>query len=67
MSNLHVATEVLVTTDWAIAHLHDADKRFVEVDVDTVQYELGHLPGAVAFNWQTQLQDQVAVLSEFDQ
>jgi thiosulfate/3-mercaptopyruvate sulfurtransferase len=51
---------VLVSTDWAIAHLNDADKRFVEVDVDTTQYEGGHLHGAVAFNWQTQLQDQVA-------
>ncbi len=53
-------TDVLVTTDWAIAHLHDADKRFVEVDVDNTQYEQGHLPGAIAFNWQSQLQDQIA-------
>jgi thiosulfate/3-mercaptopyruvate sulfurtransferase len=30
------------------------------VDVDTTQYETGHIPGAIAFNWQTQLQDQVA-------
>jgi thiosulfate/3-mercaptopyruvate sulfurtransferase len=27
--------------------------------VDTKQYEAGHVPGAVGFNWQTQLQDQV--------
>ncbi len=53
-------SNVLVSTDWALEHLNDADKRFVEVDVDTTQYEQGHLPGAVAFNWQTQLQDQVA-------
>lgn len=52
--------DVLVSTDWAIQHLNDADKRFVEVDVDTTQYESGHLPGAVAFNWQSQLQDQIA-------
>ncbi len=52
--------DVLVSTDWAIQHLEDSDKRFVEVDVDTTQYEIGHLPGAVAFNWQSQLQDQVA-------
>jgi thiosulfate/3-mercaptopyruvate sulfurtransferase len=31
----------------------------VEVDVDTTQYESGHIPGAIAFNWQSQLQDQV--------
>ncbi|MFN8418017.1 MAG: sulfurtransferase [Anaerolineae bacterium] len=53
-------SDILVSTDWAIEHLKDADKRFVEVDVDTTQYEQGHLPGAVAFNWQSQLQDQVA-------
>jgi thiosulfate/3-mercaptopyruvate sulfurtransferase len=53
-------TDVLVSTEWAVNHLHDNDKRFVEVDVDTTQYEGGHLPGAIAFNWQSQLQDQVA-------
>src|SRR5258707_10228404 len=53
-------SDVLVSTDWAIEHLKDQDKRFVEVDVDTTQYETGHLPGAIAFNWQSQLQDQVA-------
>src|SRR4051812_20591362 len=53
-------SDVLVSTDWAVQHLKDADKRFIEVDVDTTQYEAGHLPGALAFNWQSQLQDQVA-------
>ncbi len=52
-------TDILVSTDWAMAHLKDPDKRFIEVDVDTTQYALGHLEGAIAFNWQTQLQDQV--------
>ena len=47
----------LVTTQWVVDH---ADKvRLVEVDVDTTQYETGHIAGAVAFNWQSQLQDQV--------
>ncbi len=53
-------TEPLLTTQWAADNLNTAGIRFVEVDVDTTQYEQGHLPGAVAFNWQTQLQDQVA-------
>jgi thiosulfate/3-mercaptopyruvate sulfurtransferase len=52
-------TDILVSTDWAMAHLKDPDKRFIEVDVDTTQYALGHLEGAIGFNWQTQLQDQV--------
>jgi thiosulfate/3-mercaptopyruvate sulfurtransferase len=53
-------SDVLVSTQWALEHLKDPDKRFVEVDVDTTQYEAGHLPGAVAFNWQSQLQDPIA-------
>ena len=31
----------------------------VEVDVDTSQYDQGHVPNAIAWNWQTQLQDEV--------
>jgi thiosulfate/3-mercaptopyruvate sulfurtransferase len=50
-------TDALVSTQWVADNL---DKiRLVEVDVDTAQYETGHVPGAIAFNWQTQLQDQV--------
>lgn len=61
MTDLNTATStVLVNTDWAVQHLNDSDKRFVEVDVDVTQYETGHLPGAIAFNWQSQLQDQVS-------
>jgi thiosulfate/3-mercaptopyruvate sulfurtransferase len=55
----HTQSPVLVTTDWALEHLHDRAVRFVEVDVDTKQYEKGHLEGAIGWNWQTQLQDQV--------
>lgn len=55
----HTQSPVLVTTDWALEHLHDRTVRFVEVDVDTKQYEKGHLEGAIGWNWQTQLQDQV--------
>ncbi len=51
--------EVLVETHWVKSHLGDPAIRVVEVDVDTKQYDTGHIPGAVAFNWQTQLQDQL--------
>ena len=51
--------EVLVETDWVKANLGQPQIRLVEVDVDTKAYEAGHIPGAVGFNWQTQLQDQV--------
>ncbi|HYL85194.1 MAG TPA: sulfurtransferase [Candidatus Angelobacter sp.] len=51
--------EVLVSTEWAAQNLNGPNLRFVEVDVDTTAYDQGHLPGAVAWNWQTQLQDSI--------
>lgn len=51
--------EVLATTDWAAQHLNDPKVRLVEVDVDTTAYDQGHIPGAVGWNWQTQLQDNI--------
>ncbi len=51
--------EVLVSTDWVKQHLGSPGLQLVEVDVDTKAYEAGHIPGAVGFNWQTQLQDPV--------
>ena len=51
--------EVLVETDWVKANLGKTGIKLVEVDVDTKAYDAGHIPGAVGFNWQTQLQDQV--------
>ncbi|HEX9565473.1 MAG TPA: sulfurtransferase [Gemmatimonadaceae bacterium] len=51
--------EVLVTTDWVKENLGKTGIKVVEVDVDTKQYDAGHIPGAVGLNWQTQLQDQV--------
>ena len=51
--------EVLVETDWVKANLGKPGLKLVEIDVDTKAYDAGHIPGAVGFNWQTQLQDQV--------
>jgi len=51
--------EVLVSTEWAAQNLNGPNLRFVEVDVDTTAYDQGHLPGAVGWNWQTQLQDGI--------
>ena len=48
---------VLVTTDWVAQHATDAGVRVVEVDVDTTAYDQGHVPGAVGWNWTTQLCD----------
>jgi len=51
--------EVLVSTAWAAQNLNSPNLRFVEVDVDTTAYDQGHIPGAVGWNWQTQLQDNI--------
>jgi thiosulfate/3-mercaptopyruvate sulfurtransferase len=51
--------EVLVSTDWVAKNLHTPGLRLVEVDVDTTSYDKGHIPGAVGWNWQTQLQDGI--------
>ncbi len=60
MSTHDYATQdALVDAEWAKAHLEDPKVRFVEVDVDTTAYEQSHLPGAVGWNWTSQLADGV--------
>ena len=51
--------EVLVNTDWVVSHAADPSVRVVEVDVDTKAYDEGHVPGAMAWAWNTQLCDTV--------
>ena len=51
--------EVLVSTDWVAQHKKDPNLVIAEVDVDTKAYDEGHVPGAVGWNWQTQLCDTV--------
>lgn len=58
-TNHYVHPEILVETDWVKQNLGKPGIKLVEVDVDTKAYDAGHIPGAVGFNWQSQLQDQV--------
>jgi len=51
--------EMLVETAWVAEHSKDAGIRLVEVDVDTAAYDQGHIAGAIAWNWTTQLCDTV--------
>src|SRR5579884_1664977 len=51
--------EVLVSTDWVAQHASDPNVRIVEVDVDTKAWDEGHVPGAIAWAWNTQLADQL--------
>src|ERR671918_456232 len=49
--------DVLVTTDWLESNLGSDDIALVEVDEDTTAYTKGHIPGAIAINWETELHD----------
>jgi thiosulfate/3-mercaptopyruvate sulfurtransferase len=49
--------DALVETDWLAEHLDDPSVRILEVDEDVTAYEKGHIPGAVAWNWFTDLHD----------
>lgn len=54
------AKDVLVDTDWVAEHLHDDSVRIVEVDENPALYAEAHIPGAIGFDWKTELQDQVS-------
>jgi thiosulfate/3-mercaptopyruvate sulfurtransferase len=51
--------QVLVSTDWVVKNLKSSNICFVEVDVDTKAYSESHIPGAVGWDWGTQLCDTV--------
>jgi thiosulfate/3-mercaptopyruvate sulfurtransferase len=53
------ANDVLVETDWVEAHLDDDSIRIVEVDENPALYAEAHIPGAIGFDWQEDLQDKV--------
>ena len=63
MTENEYANDVLVNADWVRDHRDEFQRdspeyRLVEVDVDTEAYDESHAPGAIGFNWETQLQDQ---------
>jgi len=52
--------ETIVTTQWVLEHHKDPKVRVVEVDYDpTVNYQLGHVPGGVLFDWRKDLNHQL--------
>jgi thiosulfate/3-mercaptopyruvate sulfurtransferase len=53
------AKDVLVEPEWLEQHLNDDSIRIVEVDENPALYAEAHIPGAVGFDWKTDLQDQV--------
>jgi thiosulfate/3-mercaptopyruvate sulfurtransferase len=53
------ANDVLVDTQWVQDHLDDPSVKIVEVDENPALYAEAHIPGAIGFDWKTDLQDQV--------
>ena len=53
------ANDVLVEPEWLEQHLNDDSIRIVEVDENPALYREAHIPGAIGFDWQLDLQDQV--------
>ena len=53
--------DVLVESSWVKEHLSDPKVRIAEVDYDpTANYNLGHIPGAVLFDWKKDMNDAVS-------
>ena len=53
------AKDVLVDTDWVADHLDGDNVKVVEVDENPALYAEAHIPGAIGFDWRSDLQDQV--------
>jgi thiosulfate/3-mercaptopyruvate sulfurtransferase len=53
------AKDVLVEPEWLEQHLGDDSIRIVEVDENPALYQEAHIPGAIGFDWRSDLQDQV--------
>jgi thiosulfate/3-mercaptopyruvate sulfurtransferase len=54
----YACPNVLVSTQWINDHLNDPKVRFVEVDYSpATSYMLGHIPGAVLFDWKRDIID----------
>jgi len=51
--------DVIVDTQWIYDHLNDPHVRIAEVDYNpATSYTIGHIPGAVLFDWKQDLNDQ---------
>ena len=53
--------EVLTDTHWVENHLKDGNVCIAEVDYDPrANYELGHVPGSVLFDWKRDINDPIS-------
>ncbi len=60
MTKEYAHPEILVDTNWVTQHQKDPNVRIAEVDYDpAANYQLGHVPGAVLFDWKRDINDPV--------
>ena len=58
----YVHPEVLVDMQWVEDHLEEPKVRIAEVDYDRkTNYELGHIPGSVLFDWKKEYSNQTSI------
>lgn len=50
---------VLASTQWVADHLNDPNIKIMESNEDILLYDVGHIPGAIKIDWQTELQNQL--------
>ena len=56
----YIHPDVLVSTEWVAANLHDTDKvRLVESNEDVLLYRTGHVPNAAHIDWVADLNDAI--------
>ena len=51
--------QALVTTEWVELHRVDPNVVLIEVDESPELFARGHIPGAISWNWQTDLADKL--------
>jgi thiosulfate/3-mercaptopyruvate sulfurtransferase len=57
----YVHPEVLADTQWTEEHIKDSKVRIAEVDYDPkANYQLGHVPDAVLFDWRQDINDPIS-------
>ena len=60
-SSNYAHPEVLVDAQWVEDHTKDSNVRIAEVDYDPkANYQLGHVPGSVLFDWKQDINDPVS-------
>jgi thiosulfate/3-mercaptopyruvate sulfurtransferase len=60
LSQEYAHPEVVVDTKWVEDHIQDPNVRIAEVDYDPKSnYMLGHVPGAVLFDWRQDINDPI--------